>query len=76
MTHAAVNNLRKYGTGTYINEASTLEVDWKTAFFGGNYNRLLAIKKKYDPTNKLVVFKGIGYEGNEGETAFKCYNKA
>ncbi|KAI5814621.1 hypothetical protein BZA77DRAFT_339056 [Pyronema omphalodes] len=37
------------GSGTYMNEADPFEPDFKEAFFGQNYDRLLRIKDKYDP---------------------------
>lgn len=41
--------------GVYWNEGDRLEADWKTSFFGGGkqYEKLLAIKKEYDPENRL-----------------------
>lgn len=71
----AMNNLRQY-PGTYYNEASALEKNWQTAFFGSNYPRLLSIKNKYDPEGRLSVFKGVGYEGQESQSAFRCYQHA
>jgi len=75
-SNAAMNGLRQYGSGCYLNEASALEEDWKTAFFGANYDRLLSIKSKYDPTGVLNVYKGIGWEGQEDQNAYRCYQKA
>lgn len=37
-------------TGAYMNEADRHDPDWKNDFFGSNYNKLLSIKQKYDPT--------------------------
>jgi FAD/FMN-containing dehydrogenase len=42
------------GAGAYINEADFQQSDWQEVFFGSNYNKLLAVKRKYDP-------KGIFY---------------
>lgn len=41
------------GGGNYLNEASYNYVYWKTDYFGANYDRLLSIKQKYDPSNML-----------------------
>jgi len=37
------------GAGSYVNETDYFEPDWKRAFWGENYEKLLAIKRKYDP---------------------------
>lgn len=70
----AADSYRKYGTGAYINEASVDEVDWQGAFYGGgdNYKKLLEVKKKYDPNNAFLVWKGVGWTG-PGDR-FACYN--
>lgn len=70
------NGLRKYGTGCYYSEADVLEPNWQTAFFGANYPKLLDIKRQYDPANMFTVYKGIGYQGQENQAAFKCYEQA
>ncbi|KAL0066014.1 hypothetical protein AAF712_007004 [Marasmius tenuissimus] len=41
------------GSGAYLNEADSSEPDFKTAFYGANYERLLAIKDKWDPEQIL-----------------------
>jgi hypothetical protein len=46
--------------GSYSNEGSYFEKDWKQQFWGSNYPRLLRVKKKYDPTNLFTVHKGVG----------------
>jgi hypothetical protein len=57
----------------YINEGSYLEKDWKKAFYGGGerYEKLLSIKKKYDPRNILWCFPCVGgdvfKEGEDGK---------
>ncbi|KAF1813050.1 FAD-binding domain-containing protein [Eremomyces bilateralis CBS 781.70] len=42
-------------SGSYWNEGYPGELDWKKTFFGGgeHYEKLLALKKKFDPTNSL-----------------------
>ncbi|KAJ7092987.1 hypothetical protein B0H15DRAFT_1021003 [Mycena belliarum] len=58
------------GGGTYLNEADTSEPDWKTAFYGENYARLLAIKDRFDPEQLLYGSTAVGgdrwIEGEEG----------
>jgi hypothetical protein len=49
--------------GAYINEADYQQGDWQGVFYGDNYARLLAIKKKLDP--KGVFYNGIAV-GSEG----------
>jgi FAD/FMN-containing dehydrogenase len=46
--------------GTYSNEADFFEPDWQHSFWGGNYSRLLEVKRKYDPTNLFRVHHGVG----------------
>jgi FAD/FMN-containing dehydrogenase len=51
------------GGGSYSNEGNYFQKGWQSEFWGSNYPRLLAIKKKYDPTNLFTVHKGVGSEG-------------
>ncbi|ORY01670.1 FAD binding domain-containing protein [Clohesyomyces aquaticus] len=56
--------------GAYANEADIAEPDWQKSFWGSNYERLLSIKKKWDPTDLFYVHHGVGSEGwvvNDGE---------
>ena len=46
--------------GTYINEANPYEPDWKNVFWGPNYDRLLKIKRRIDPTNLMVCNRCVG----------------
>jgi len=48
------------GQGAYANEASYFTEDWKNEFWGPNYQRLLAIKRRVDPTNLFRVHHGVG----------------
>jgi hypothetical protein len=45
------------GSGSYINEGDAQDWEWKDAFYGANYARLLSVKNKHDP---LGVFWAIG----------------
>lgn len=47
-------------SGAYVNEASFMEADWKTTFFGSHYSALLAIKNKWDPSGLFYAYKGVG----------------
>ncbi|TFK40207.1 isoamyl alcohol oxidase [Crucibulum laeve] len=48
------------GSGTYLNEADPFEPDWQRSFYGKNYNRLLAIKDKWDPDQLLYGRTAVG----------------
>ncbi|KAJ6518477.1 FAD-binding domain-containing protein [Mycena vulgaris] len=47
---------------TYSNEADVLEPNFQTTFFGPNYSKLSAIKRKYDPADLFIVPAGVGSE--------------
>ncbi|WQF80674.1 Putative berberine/berberine, FAD-binding domain, PCMH-type, FAD-binding, type PCMH, subdomain 2 [Colletotrichum destructivum] len=48
------------GSGSYINEANPFNSNFREDFYGENYERLLEVKKKYDPTTSLFVLSGVG----------------
>ncbi|KAK8091872.1 hypothetical protein PG997_002233 [Apiospora hydei] len=49
------------GSGAYLNEMDPLyKGDWKKEFYGANYDRLLKIKKKYDPDQLLYGLTSVG----------------
>lgn len=50
------------GSGSYMNEADFRQPNWQTTFFGNNYAKLLAIKKKYDANDTFYILKGVGSE--------------
>ncbi|KAE8335740.1 hypothetical protein BDV24DRAFT_168965 [Aspergillus arachidicola] len=52
------------GGGCYVNEGHYLEPDWKQTFFGSNYDKLLEIKKRYDPTHLFDCWKCVGWRGD------------
>ena len=47
-------------SGSYANEADYFETDWQNQFWGTNYERLLAIKRKYDPGMVFRAHHGVG----------------
>jgi FAD/FMN-containing dehydrogenase len=47
-------------SGSYMNEGNAFTSNWKHDFYGENYDRLLEIKHKYDPTGSLFVWSGVG----------------
>jgi FAD/FMN-containing dehydrogenase len=48
--------------GSYVAESSFFESDWQKSYWGPNYPRLLAVKKKYDPAGLFFVHHGVGSE--------------
>ncbi|KAI2464048.1 FAD-binding domain-containing protein [Annulohypoxylon bovei var. microspora] len=56
------------GAGAYINECDVEEPDWQQAFFGANYNRLLAIKRARDPWGVFYAPTTVGSEAWEVRT--------
>ena len=69
----SVANAMAPESGTYMNEANPWMVGWQDAFWGPNYQRLLSIKKKYDPDGLLECWKCVGFEEDEAGDEFKCY---
>ncbi|KAJ9132455.1 hypothetical protein NKR23_g11217 [Pleurostoma richardsiae] len=62
--------------GAYINEANPFNGNFRKDFYGGNYDRLLEIKQKYDPTASLHIQSGMGshlwdYNLNSGKLCRK-----
>ncbi|KAJ5593142.1 hypothetical protein N7537_010046 [Penicillium hordei] len=58
-------------TGSYMNEGNPFSSTWKKDFYGENYEMLLAIKRKFDPSESLFVWSGVGsdlwnYDLNSG----------
>jgi FAD/FMN-containing dehydrogenase len=48
--------------GSYVSESDFFESHWRRTFWGSNYPRLLAVKKKYDPDGFFFVHHGVGSE--------------
>lgn len=48
--------------GAYFNESNYFEKNWQEGYWGENYPRLAAIKKKYDPDGLFYVHDGVGSE--------------
>ncbi|KAG7094808.1 hypothetical protein E1B28_005621 [Marasmius oreades] len=48
------------GSGSYHNEADPNDPDYKEAFYGSNYDKLLAIKDKWDPDQILYGATSVG----------------
>jgi FAD/FMN-containing dehydrogenase len=52
--------------GSYVNETDYHQPDWQRSFWGGNYSRLLEVKRAYDPGNLFRVHHGVGSESTAG----------
>lgn len=48
--------------GAYVSESDYFQSNWQTAYWGKNYPRLEAVKKKYDPKCLFFVHNGVGSE--------------
>ncbi|PGH13948.1 hypothetical protein AJ79_03363 [Helicocarpus griseus UAMH5409] len=53
------------GAGSYMNEASVVEQEWQKEFWGANYERLLEVKRKWDPKEVFYAHHAVGTEGWE-----------
>ena len=64
-TRACIAEVEKVApkSGAYVSESSYFQPEWQTAYWGGNYSRLRAVKQKYDPDGLFFVHNGVGSEG-------------
>lgn len=53
------------GGGAYLNEASYEEPEWEETFWGDNYERLIEVKRKYDPEHVFDCWKCVGWRGED-----------
>ena len=60
------------GGGCYLNEGDWTEVDWQQTFFGSNYEKLLEVKRRYDPEGLFNCWKCVGWTGYQ-DPMFSCY---
>jgi FAD/FMN-containing dehydrogenase len=62
---AAMGELRKIAgnAGAYVAESDYFERDWQRSYWGDNYERLLAVKRAYDPDGLFFARHGVGSEG-------------
>ncbi|MGC2785898.1 MAG: FAD-binding protein [Roseiarcus sp.] len=61
---AAMDEIRKLTprVGSYVWETDYFQPHWQEAFWGENYDRLLAVKGKYDPDGLFFLHHGVGSE--------------
>ncbi|KAJ7605450.1 hypothetical protein DFH06DRAFT_1385091 [Mycena polygramma] len=57
-------------SGAYMNEGDVYESNYQYTYWGPHYERLLAIKKKYDPRGLLDCWRCVGWNG---PAEFPCY---
>ncbi|KAF2965111.1 hypothetical protein GQX73_g8445 [Xylaria multiplex] len=50
------------GGSAYLNEGDPWEPRWQKVFYGKNYDRLLKVKNKYDPSGILYSLTSVGSE--------------
>ncbi len=48
--------------GSYVSESDYFDTKWQRSFWGSNYPKLAAVKKKYDPDGLFFVHHGVGSE--------------
>jgi len=48
--------------GSYVSESNYFNSQWSRAFWGEHYQRLRAVKAKYDPDGLFFVHHGVGSE--------------
>ncbi|KAJ5697725.1 hypothetical protein N7488_011409 [Penicillium malachiteum] len=62
-------------SGSYMNEGNVFSSTWKQDFYGVNYDRLLDIKNKYDPSGTLFVWAGVGSDmwNYDMQTGLLCH---
>jgi FAD/FMN-containing dehydrogenase len=46
--------------GSYVSESDFFEADWQQSFWGSNYRRLAAVKRRYDPDGLFFAHHGVG----------------
>jgi FAD/FMN-containing dehydrogenase len=65
----ATAHLRKIApnAGSYVSESNYFNRSWQKEYWGTNYSRLRAIKRKYDPDGLFFVHHGVGSEDWSGD---------
>ena len=65
----AMDALRRVApnAGAYVSESNYFDQDWQRSFWGSNYPRLAAVKRRYDPDGLFFVHHGVGSEAWSGD---------
>ncbi|KAL3453548.1 hypothetical protein BJX65DRAFT_292593 [Aspergillus insuetus] len=58
--------------GSYLNAGDPEQPGFQEAFWGGNYEKLLMVKRKWDPDRFFIVHLGVGSEGRNEEGDLLC----
>jgi FAD/FMN-containing dehydrogenase len=61
----AMNEMRRVlasPTGAYVAESDYFDPAWQQSYWGTNYQRLRAVKDRYDPEGLFFVHHGVGSE--------------
>ncbi|KAM5541133.1 hypothetical protein V8D89_005062 [Ganoderma adspersum] len=62
-------------SGSYFNEGDVYEPDHEVSYWGAeNYERLLEVKRKYDPNHLLDCWRCVGWKGEE-DRLYQCHIK-
>ncbi|KLO05539.1 FAD-binding domain-containing protein [Schizopora paradoxa] len=68
----SIDNLRRLTPdAAYSNEADVHEPNHEVAFWGNHYDKLLGIKRAYDPDHILDCWQCVGW--NPSDPRFQCY---
>ena len=57
---------------SYVSESNFFEKDWQRSYWGSNYERLLAVKRQYDPDGLFFVHYGVGSDEWSGDGFERC----
>jgi hypothetical protein len=62
LTEEVMPPLQDLASGAYMNEADPFNPRWKEEFYGENWDKLLSVKKKWDPEALLWARTAVGSE--------------
>ncbi|KAJ7679147.1 hypothetical protein DFH06DRAFT_1278863 [Mycena polygramma] len=72
LVNTSINHLRAITpVASYSNEGAVHEPEHELAFWGGNYKRLLQLKRQYDPEQILDCWQCVGWD--DSSPRFSCY---
>lgn len=58
--HNVAEQLRPYAIGSYVNYIDPTLKNWREYYYGGNYNRLLSAKDRFDPYDLFKFKQAVG----------------